>query len=96
MEQPMFVPGDIAECVDSSGTEGLIQGKKYKIENVGRCRCGVIFVEVVSTSTKLGACDCGEVHIASAYYQRRFAFPEEVQHMENAIHQALKGIPETL
>lgn len=99
-EQPRFVPGDIAECVDSSGTDDLTEGKKYKILNTRREKCcGIITVDIGHDgSNYIAVCTCGAESEEDIYWyhQRRFAFPEEVTRWETEINSALKGIPETL
>ncbi len=104
MEQPIFVPGDRPECIDSSNTfPALTQGRKYTIKAVKRnecCGAVVVYVGIESelNTSKCRACGCVSIKkdTKSWHSQYRFAFPEEVQQWENEINSALKGIPETL
>ena len=92
MEQPMFTSGQRVVCANRLNEKGikndfkdndLINGKTYTVVNP--CviqREGKVWIEVTH----------------SKYYQLQTQFvPEDFdRYADNELHQALKGIPETL
>lgn len=105
-EQPLFAPGDRVVCVDSkttskdSSSRELIQDKQYTVSSLLRCSCGWIYIDVgIRGNYNNAKCRCGQVHVLNGiamHRQIRFVPVDFDRYADNELHQALKGIPETL
>lgn len=94
-EQPLFAPGDRVVCVDSKGTDCLIEGKQYKINSILRCSgCGKIEVNVGTNNGKGTRCTCG-VRVSKGYelwyFQTRFVPVDFSEYADEVLHESLKG-----
>ena len=106
MEQILFAPGDNIVCVDSKDSMGLlIEGNRYKVTEIRKCAgCGgvSVCVGIPSTGTSgFARClRCGhrekETSKDQGFRQARFVPEDFDRYADNELHQALKGIPETL
>lgn len=106
-EEPMFCPGDKAVCVNSTFPDWvveyfgspLVEGKVYVIQDVKRCICGRIEVNVglrnPSNTGQVQCTGCKTIETTTSWNmeQERFAPIDAIEEIEEQIHQALKGQP---
>lgn len=98
----LFHIGDEVICVDSKPNRigkpsGLIEGKKYIINDVYFCSgCGQTKVTVgIMENFVTSLCPCGcssRPFFERLYFQTRFIKPETDHQLEEQIHESLKGI----
>ncbi len=105
MEQPLFAPGDRVVCVDSKSKSGmptgLIEGNKYTVMAIKRnACCGRVVIDVgllnPSGYERCTKCDISIKSNVAWKHQYRFVPEDFDRYADNELHQALKGIPETL
>jgi hypothetical protein len=102
MEQPLFAPGDRVVCVDSKGNlTGLVEGTEYSVIATKRSKCcGHVLIDVgIQNQNGRQRCSkCSGITLSIIGWRRqtRFVPVDFDRYADNELHQALKGIPETL
>lgn len=97
-QEPLFCVGDQVVCIDSSGIDELIEGKKYTIALVHRMPCcGEVGVSVgIYGDHKYHNClRCNKktpYQGSNLYRQRRFVPIDTDRALESEIFESLKGI----
>lgn len=92
----LFNIGDEVVCINSSGTNGLIEGKKYKIKSMSACKC-IINVSVGvpldrrRCTNYCERCHCDPMDNFVHYRQDRFVKAEDNHQLEEQIFESLKG-----
>lgn len=82
--ESLFSVGDKILCVDSSDSNGyLVEGKAYKVLEIGTCACGQSICSVTTVGIGVGISD-------GHWHQTRFIKPDTDKAMEDQIFEALK------